>query len=85
MTIKNKLLLCDESHFDLVYFRMPLNTITLSVQSPKAYTHHGVPVVVSGVAQVRDMEGLGGGGGGGGVAIDTLFNKLYCCIVTILL
>ena len=64
MTIKNKLLLCDESHFDLVYFRMPLNTITLSVQSPKAYTHHGVPVVVSGVAQVRDMEGWGGGGGG---------------------
>ena len=67
MTIKNKLLLCDESHFDLVYFRMPLNTITLSVQSPKAYTHHGVPVVVS------------------GVAIDTLFNKLFCCIVTIFL
>lgn len=33
--------------------KMPLNTITLNVQSPKAYTHHGVPVIVSGVAQVK--------------------------------
>ena len=31
---------------------MPLNILTLNVESPKAYTHHGVPVVVSGIAQV---------------------------------
>ncbi|XP_046844251.1 flotillin-1-like isoform X3 [Xenia sp. Carnegie-2017] len=32
---------------------MPLNVLTLNIQSPKAYTHHGVPIVVSGVAQVK--------------------------------
>ncbi|XP_028394899.1 flotillin-1-like [Dendronephthya gigantea] len=32
---------------------MPLNIFTLNIQSPKAYTHHGVPIIVSGVAQVK--------------------------------
>ena len=32
--------------------RLPLSTITLLVQSPKVYTSQGVPISVTGVAQV---------------------------------
>jgi len=33
--------------------RLPLSTITLLVQSPKVYTSQGVPISVTGVAQVK--------------------------------
>jgi len=33
--------------------RLPLSTITLVVQSPKVYTSQGVPISVTGVAQVK--------------------------------
>ncbi|XP_078687258.1 flotillin-1-like isoform X3 [Branchiostoma floridae x Branchiostoma belcheri] len=33
--------------------RIPLNTMTLNVESPRVYTHEGVAISVSGVAQVK--------------------------------
>lgn len=33
--------------------RIPLNTITLEVISPRVYTQKGVPISVTGIAQVR--------------------------------
>ena len=33
--------------------KLPLSTMTLVVQSPKVYTSQGVPISVTGVAQVR--------------------------------
>ena len=34
-------------------FRISLNTMTLNVESPRVYTRHGVPISVTGIAQVR--------------------------------
>ena len=33
-------------------FRISLNVMTLSVESPLVYTRHGVPISVNGIAQV---------------------------------
>lgn len=33
--------------------RISLNTLTLNVKSEKVYTRHGVPISVTGIAQVR--------------------------------
>ena len=39
-------------HQDCIKFRMILNTITLKVESPGVYTSQGVPISVTGIAQV---------------------------------
>ena len=36
--------------------RISLNTLTLNVKSEKVYTRHGVPISVTGIAQVRLSE-----------------------------
>lgn len=36
----------------ILYFRITLNTLTLNVKSDKVYTRHGVPISVTGIAQV---------------------------------
>ena len=36
-----------------VLHRIPLSTMTLVVESPKVYSSHGVPISVTGVAQVK--------------------------------
>lgn len=42
------------SHFLSFYnlLRITLNTLTLNVKSDKVYTRHGVPISVTGIAQV---------------------------------
>lgn len=35
-----------------VFFRISLNTMTLQVESPTVYTCQGVPISVTGIAQV---------------------------------
>lgn len=37
----------------LYYFRISLNTMTLQVESPTVYTSQGVPISVTGIAQVK--------------------------------
>jgi len=34
-------------------FRLPLKTMTLQVESAKVYTNQGVPISVTGIAQVK--------------------------------
>ena len=36
--------------------KLPLSTMTLVVQSPKVYTSQGVPISVTGVAQVSTKQ-----------------------------
>lgn len=38
-------------------FRITLNTLTLNVKSDKVYTRHGVPISVTGIAQVHLENG----------------------------
>ena len=38
--------------------KLPLSTMTLVVQSPKVYTSQGVPISVTGVAQVSSIQGF---------------------------
>lgn len=38
--------------FFIYLLRISLNTMTLNVESPKVYTRHGVPISVTGIAQV---------------------------------
>lgn len=40
----------------LVPSRISLNTLTLNVKSEKVYTRHGVPISVTGIAQVRFLS-----------------------------
>lgn len=35
------------------YQKISLNTMTLSIESPRVYTQQGVPVSVTGIAQVK--------------------------------
>lgn len=35
--------------------RITLNTLTLNVKSDKVYTRHGVPISVTGIAQVWEL------------------------------
>lgn len=35
--------------------RIPLSTMTLVIESPRVYTSQGVPISVTGVAQVRQL------------------------------
>lgn len=37
----------------LILFRISLNTMTLQVESPCVYTSQGVPISVTGIAQVK--------------------------------
>lgn len=37
---------------DRCFSRISLNTLTLNVKSDKVYTRHGVPISVTGIAQV---------------------------------
>jgi flotillin len=37
---------------NLVFKRMSLNTMTLTIESPQVYTMHGVAISVTGIAQV---------------------------------
>ena len=37
---------------NLTFFRISLNTMTLQVESPTVYTCQGVPISVTGIAQV---------------------------------
>lgn len=39
-------------------FRITLNTLTLNVKSDKVYTRHGVPISVTGIAQVCLENGM---------------------------
>lgn len=39
-------------------FRIALNTLTLNVKSDKVYTRHGVPISVTGIAQVCLESGM---------------------------
>lgn len=39
-------------HPTLTVSRISLNTLTLNVKSDKVYTRHGVPISVTGIAQV---------------------------------
>lgn len=36
----------------LIFYRISLNTMTLQVESPTVYTCQGVPISVTGIAQV---------------------------------
>lgn len=40
--------------------RISLNTLTLNVKSDKVYTRHGVPISVTGIAQVSVCHRTGG-------------------------
>ena len=40
----------------LLFHRISLNTMTLNVESPRVYTRHGVPISVTGIAQVSRHE-----------------------------
>lgn len=42
----------DSQFFLLFRYRISLNTMTLNVKSDKVYTRHGVPISVTGIAQV---------------------------------
>lgn len=44
-------------HPALTPFRISLNTLTLNVKSDKVYTRHGVPISVTGIAQVSETAG----------------------------
>ena len=41
------------TNINMFAYRISLNTMTLNVESPRVYTRHGVPISVTGIAQVR--------------------------------
>ena len=45
----------DQSYECFVH-RISLNTMTLNVESPRVYTRHGVPISVTGIAQVSKLD-----------------------------
>ena len=40
-------------NFTIRFYRISLNTMTLQVESPTVYTSQGVPISVTGIAQVK--------------------------------
>lgn len=41
------------SYINFIFSRISLNTMTLQVESPTVYTCQGVPISVTGIAQVK--------------------------------
>lgn len=49
---------CTLKRDTFLYFRISLNTMTLQVDSPTVYTSQGVPISVTGIAQVLDSDNV---------------------------
>ena len=52
---KKRLSTSSYSQVLLTLFRISLNVMTLSVESPKVYTVQGVPIRITGIAQVKSL------------------------------
>jgi flotillin len=44
---------CFSGYLKVFFFRISLNTMTLQVESPTVYTSQGVPISVTGIAQIK--------------------------------
>lgn len=59
----------------LIFYRISLNTMTLQVESPTVYTCQGVPISVTGIAQVIKK-----------MIFYILYDKCvtYICVITVI-